>query len=108
MAIAPIDLQTLFTQADKVGRSQVAQKEGQALQQSIQGAELQRKTEERINQVNEAQNTGEGIDKMHDQSRRHNSGSKNEEKKQDNKDKEEVRLSVLRDPSLGNKIDISL
>ena len=46
MAIAPIDLQTLFTQLDKVGRAQAAQRESQVLQQSIQGAQLQKKTEE--------------------------------------------------------------
>jgi hypothetical protein len=109
MAIAPIDLQTVFSQVDKVGRAQMAQREGQALQQAIQGAELQRKTEEQINQVNQAQNTGEGADKINDNNRRHNEGRKNDGKKQDEKDKEEEsQFSVLSDPCLGKKIDISL
>jgi len=107
MAIAPIDLQTIFSQVDKVGRAQMAEKQGQALTQSIQGAELQRKTEEKINQVNETQDTGEGPDKIKDQNKRNNSDSKKEEKKQKDKKDEEHQLSVLRDPSLGNKVDIS-
>jgi hypothetical protein len=110
MAITPIDLQTIFTQVDKVGKTQAAAKEGQALAQSIQGAHIQRKTEEQIKQVNETQNTGEGADKINDHSRRQNSGSKKDGKgKDDDKDSEEEKsFSVLRNPNLGNKIDISL
>ena len=107
MAIAPIDLQTLFTQVDKVGRAQAAQKEGQALQQAIQGVQLQRKTEEQINQVNEAQNSGDGAEKVNDNSKRQNSGgNKNQNKKEDKDEKKQ--LSVLSNPALGKKIDISL
>ena len=108
MAIAPIDLQTLFTQVDKVGRSQAAQSEGQALAKSIQGVEIQKKTEDQINQVNEAQNTGEGAEKVNDHSQRKNSGGKNEKRKQDEKNAEEDHLIVLHELNLGNKIDISL
>ena len=109
MAIAPIDLQTIFSQVDKVGKTQVAQKEGQALHQSIQGVEIQRKSDEQIKQVSEASDTGEGADKINDHTQRQNSGSKNEDKRKSDKEKEEQeKLSVLRDPSLGNKIDISL
>jgi Skp family chaperone for outer membrane proteins len=111
MAIAPIDLQTIFTQVDKVGRSQAAQKEGQALQQTMQGVEIQRKTEELIRQVNETQNMGEGADKIKDKNQDNNKqqsgGSKDGNKKDDDKEKKE-RISLSRDPSLGNKIDISL
>ncbi|MDR0320852.1 MAG: hypothetical protein LBI28_05060 [Treponema sp.] len=109
MALAPIDLQAIFSQVDKVGKTQAAQREGQALQQSIQGVELQRKTEEQIRQVNEAQNTGDGTEKVNDKNSEHGQrqsrGSKHEENKDD---KEEGQLPVLNDPFLGNKIDISL
>jgi len=113
MAITPIDLQTIFSQVDKVGRTQAAQKEGQALHQAIQGVQVQRKTEEQIQQVNEAQNTGEGTDKIKDrnkeQGQRQGSGGKNDgSNKNPQQSEEEEKLSVLKDPSLGNKIDISL
>jgi type II secretory pathway pseudopilin PulG len=111
MAIAPIDLQTLFSQVDKVGRAQLAQREGQAIQQAIHGAQLQRKTEEQIQQVNETQDTGEGIDKINERDARRNKESKNNDNKknnssQDNEDND-IQQIVLRDPGKGNKIDIS-
>jgi len=111
MAIAPIDLQTLFTQVDKVGRSQAAAREGAAIQQSIQGIEIQRKAEELLRQVNETQNTGEGVEKAGDQNRKYGSGAKNDKKKSGNKEDDEDnpdKRAVLSNPSLGRKIDISL
>jgi len=107
MAIAPIDLQTLFTQLDKVAKTQSAQRESQVIQQAMQGVQLQRKTEEHIEQVNEAQNMGEGVEKVND--KKQNDKDKGEEKRK-NRDsaEDEDNPSVLRDLNLGKKIDISL
>ena len=110
MAIQPIDLQALFSQVDKVGKVQSAQHEGQMAQQAIHGAHLQRKTEEHIREVNEAQNTGDGIDKVNENEERGNrrGGGKggNNPKGEDENGEEQV--SVFRDPLLGKNIDISL
>jgi len=106
MAIAPIDLQTLFTQVEKVGKAVAAQKEGQALHQAILGVQLQKKIEEHIQQVNETQNTGDGAEKVGDQRNRQDGGKHDKNKK--DAPEEENQASVLRDPSLGNTIDISL
>jgi len=113
MAIQPIDLQTLFSQMDKVGKSQSAQREGLALQQAIQGAQIQRKTEEHIQSVNEAQNTGDdGVEKVKDRPSGREGKESGEEKKKDARQKtseqEEARGPVISDPSLGRNIDISL
>jgi hypothetical protein len=109
MAIQPIDLQTLFTQMDKVAKSQSAQREGLAVQQAIQGAQLQKKTEEQIRAVNETQNTGDdGAEKVKDkgsQGQAANSGNK--KKNQEKAEKEETKASII-DPRLGRNIDISL
>ena len=110
MAIAPIDLQTLFTQLDKVSRTHASQKEGQAIQQAVQGVQLQKKLEEEINQINEAQNTGEGAEKVKDQRHDANGEQQHGGKKKDsdqNGDNGETAF-VLSDPSLGKNIDISL
>ena len=111
MAIAPIDLQTLFSQVDKVGRSQSAAREGQALHQSIQGVEIQRKTDEHIRQVNETQNMGEGVEKLNDSAQNHGSGengNKGKRQHEEIENEEGRKLRVISDPSLGKKIDISL
>ena len=108
MAIAPIDLQTLFTQLDKVGRAQAAQRESQVLQQSIQGAQLQKKTEEHVQQVNEAQDTGEGSQKIGDRGKREQAGGNRKRKEQADGKEDEEEPSVFKDPILGKNIDISL
>jgi len=109
MAIQPIDLQTLFTQMDKVAKIQSDQREGAALHQSIQGAQLQRRTEENIKAVNEAQNMGEdGAEKVKDRGAQAHDGSKGKKKEEEKPQQEEVKAAVIHDPSLGRNIDISL
>jgi hypothetical protein len=108
MAIAPIDLQTLFTQLDKVGKTQISQREGVEMQQAMHGAQLQRKTEEHIQEVNEAQNTGEGVEKTGDRGQRNQADKKKERRRKEEEDGEDGRPSVLHDPCLGRNIDIVL
>jgi len=113
MAIQPIDLQTLFSQMDKVAKTQAAQRDGVAMHESIQGAQIQRKVEEHIQSVNEAQNTGDdGTDKIRD---RHSSkGDKESDEEKKKKEREasaepdEARNPTISDPFLGTRIDISL
>ena len=109
MAIQPIDLQTLFTQADKVARQQSAQRDGVAIQQVIHGVQLQRKTEEQIQAVNEAQNTGEdGTEKVKDRGAQGHEGSEGKKNEQESPEQEETHIPYFRDPRLGRNIDISL
>ena len=110
MAIQPIDLQTLFTQMDKVGKTQSAAREGLAMQEAIQGAQIQRKTEEQIQSVNETQNMGDGAEKVKERSgrRQDSDEEKNKEPHNENSEEEEMRRPVISDPLLGRNIDISL
>jgi hypothetical protein len=108
MALSPIDMQTLFSQMDKVGKQEAAQKEGAALLQSIQLAKHQQQTDEKIRSVNEAQDTGDGAEEVKDrhggQARHEGNGNphskENEEEKTDD--------GVIRDPNLGTNLDVSL
>jgi hypothetical protein len=109
MAIQPIDLQTLFTQLDKVGKEQINQKDGLQIQQALQGAQEQRKTEERIQSVNESQDTGEGTERIKDRSGRSAQGQGGAGKGKHDKPEPEQgpELAVISDPSLGKNIDLS-
>jgi hypothetical protein len=110
MAIAPIDLQTLFTQLDKVARTQTSQREGQAIHQAVQDGQAQRKTEAQVQQVNEAQDMGEGTEKIKDRASgqdRQGADGKGKGKDQ-NEEAEEDKSIVFSDPSRGKNIDISL
>ncbi|MDR0448608.1 MAG: hypothetical protein LBH07_08055 [Treponema sp.] len=109
MALSPLDLQTLFTQMDKVGKQEAAQREGAALLQSIQQAKHQQQTDERIKSVNEAQDMGEGTEEINDK----NSGRSGRGDRQD-KGIEEAgengineKDTIIRDPNLGKNIDLS-
>jgi len=109
MAIQPIDLQTLFTQLDKVAKTQSDQREGAALHQAIQGAQLQRKTEDQIKAVNQAQNMGEdGAEKVKDRGAQAHDGGKGRKHESEKPDQEEAKAAIIHDPSLGRNIDISL
>ena len=112
MAIQPIDLQALFSQLDKVGKTQSELKEGVQIQQAIQGVTSQRKLDERIRSVNETQDSGEGAERIKDRKGRgrNRQGSKENERgaSGDSEETEEAeRSEVVRDPALGHNIDLS-
>ncbi|MDR2633485.1 MAG: hypothetical protein LBC51_07675 [Treponema sp.] len=111
MAIQPIDIQTLFTQLDKVGKIQASQKEGVAIQQALQGIEIQKKLEAHIQSVNETQNTGEGTEGVKDREPRQQSEEDATGQEDDGGDGEPYRVtdqvSIIRDPTLGKNIDLN-
>ncbi|GHU70287.1 hypothetical protein FACS189450_04510 [Spirochaetia bacterium] len=113
MAVQPIDLQTLFTQLEKVGKLQASQKEGVAIQQSIQSLQMQKRTDEHIQSVNEAQDTGQGTEEINDQNarkRRNETDADEGDKKSGNGDETgpaRGKIAFFRDPTLGKNIDFS-
>jgi hypothetical protein len=111
MAIQPIDLQALFSQLDKVGKVQASQKEGVQLQQAIQGAYVQQKTDERIQSVNESQDVSQGPEKAKDRSARRRGGREDAEWRDGGEGGGDTGHgadpSVIQDPALGKHIDLS-
>jgi hypothetical protein len=111
VAIQPIDLQTLFTQIDKVGKDQAAHREGAQLQASLQTARVERLEVERDHLVNEAQDTGQGgAGRVKDrQGRRQGekeflAGDRQEAAADEEKEEDP---HVIRDPCLGRHLDVS-
>jgi hypothetical protein len=113
MGLAPIDLQTLFSQVDKVGKAQAALKEGQMAAQAMQGTKIQRKTDEEIQQVNQTQDTGDGVENINDQtskkkeSKNSSNNNQNDANENDDNTQNDNNSQIIRDPNLGNKISIS-
>jgi hypothetical protein len=106
MAIQPIDLQTLFTQVEKVGKTQASQKEGAMIQQAIQSVNIQRRTDENIQSVNETQDTGRGAEEINDRNARRRQAEENEGGR-DKGEEEKSKAPVFRDPALGKYIDFT-
>ena len=110
MAIQPIDLQALFTQLDKVGKNQAVLREGQQIQEALHQVQTQRKLEENIQSVNEAQDMGEEAENIKDENGRGPSANQSETraKPEDTPEQaEEERPEMIRDPALGRNLDIS-
>ena len=108
MAISPLDLQTLFTQMDKVSRQEIAQRDGAALLQSIQHSRIQEQLDEKIRTVNEAQDSGEGSEAIDDKTGG-NAGQEGKEREAvEDEEKRKEESGIIRDPDLGRNIDFSL
>ena len=106
----PIDLQTLFTQMDKVAKSQSQMKEGLQIQATMQQVQSQKKAEEQVRSVNETQDMGYGISQVKDE-KSHKEGRlnhKNETDEETENDEDQAEdNNYFRDPALGRNIDIS-
>jgi hypothetical protein len=108
MPLLPIDLQTLFSQANQVSKEQAIQKEAAPLAQSLQGAQMAQKTEQRDNAVNETNNQEDGPEQVKDRTRR---GA--DRKRRKSGEKRGARPAappardVVQDPNLGRNIDIT-
>jgi len=110
MAIQPIDLQAIFSQIDKVGKTQAFLRDGQQIQDSLHQAQTQRKLEENIQSVNESQNMGEESAKIKDENRKGahaNQGGAKDKQEDSSEEEENGKPDLIRDPSLGRNIDIS-
>ena len=111
MAIQPIDLQVLFTQMDKVGKSQAAMREGAQIHESLQQVQTQKKLEENVQSVNESQNMGEEAENIKDENRKgahaNNGEAKRKPAEKEDESVESERPDMIRDPALGRNIDIS-
>ncbi len=111
MAIQPIDLQTLYTQLEKVGKTQVHQA---AAAQAARDAEMVKNREEaekHLKTVREVEAGGDQVGVVHDKNES-NAGSPSGTPSKGGKDsstpqKEEPPKEIIRDPNLGSIIDIS-
>lgn len=109
MPIRPIDLQSLFMQMGQVGREKAAEKEGAILQAAMKGAAEQKRADEAKEAVRRPTDPEGGTPAVRDRKERPQGGREGrregEAPAEEGEAKEEE--EVVRDPSLGNKIDLS-
>jgi hypothetical protein len=105
--ILPIDLQTLFSQTNQVGKEQAAQKEASPQAQGLQGAQLVQKTEQRDNDVNETHDQEEGPEQVKDRARRGAARGRRQPAAKRKPAPPAPAKDVVKDPSLGRHVDIS-
>jgi len=107
MPLLPIDLQTLFSQMNQVGKEQAVQRDAPPQAQSLQGSLLVQKTEQRDNDVNETQHQEEGPEQIKDRARRESAGRRERGQRGKTPAKQAPRAEVFRDPELGRNIDVT-
>ncbi len=106
MPLLPIDLQTMFSQMNQVGREQAVQREVAPQYQFAQGAEIARKTEHDDSAVNQSQDLGEGLEKLKERGEREARRREEREKRGAGRDGSRDR-EIFEDPDLGHHIDIT-
>jgi hypothetical protein len=107
VALLPIDLQILFTQSNQVGKEQAVQKDAAPLAQSLQGAQLVQKTEQRDNDVNETHDQEEGPEQVKDKARRGAERKRRQGAEKRRPAAQSPAKDVVRDPALGRNVDIT-
>jgi len=113
VAIQPIDLQTLYTQLDKVAKTQVHQQVAAQAAQEAQMVANKVKSEHKLKSVQETDAGNEKTGTVHERtgsSPQQQGGTGAGERKDDdggNAGIAEPAKEIIRDPALGNNIDIS-
>lgn len=115
MAIQPIDLQTLYTQLEKIGKTQVQQQVAAQAEREAEIVKNRNEAEKRIKTVKETDAGNEIAGKVHEKNGNQEKGGASESAAQkepgkvseDKKDIVEPSKEVITDPALGTHIDIS-
>ncbi len=107
MPIRPIDLQTLLMQMSQVGRDQAVEKDGPALQAAMQGAAAQKKEIDSKEAVRRPEEPKDGSAPVKERGGRGRGQASKGGQEEAEEPEEEPRDEVVRDPSLGNKVDLS-
>ncbi len=114
MAIQPIDLQTLYTQLDKIGKAQVQQQAAAQATRDTENASNKKEAAERLTTVQGAESGEERTGKVHERTERdreepqeQDGGGKDKADKKDDPGEGAPQPQVIRDPNLGTHVDIS-
>ena len=108
MAILPIDLQTMYASLDKVSKLTGQKQQAEQLQSVIQQEEMTKKLQEQAKAVEKSSMDDQGP--VHVKDRQHGGDSHQESDKRQEQEIESPQQQLfeqIKDPSLGQRIDIS-
>lgn len=104
MPLLPIDLQTVFSQANQVGRDQAVQQQAPPQAQAQAASEIVREAQARDTQVNETRNAGDGAEAVKDEEGRRRRGRRGRRAREPKP--APARRTEFTDPELGQHVDI--
>lgn len=110
MAVNPIDLQAIFTQMNQVGKQEALVKESEAIRQDQAALIVNKEGTKDAEEIPEAKNLSEGSGKIKDREKGNNPMKKKDsEDDKDNMEKKNKEINEsenIKDPDLGQNIDI--
>lgn len=108
MAIAPLDLQVLYSQLENVSKTVAHQQQGKQLANAIQQETHAREMLEKSSTVQQLKSGDDSVQKVKDRAAGDSSQNGSQKKHKEEEDKEEqVAPIAFQDPNLGKFIDIS-
>ncbi len=108
MPIKPIDLQTLFSQLNQVGRQQSAEKDGASLHAGLHGNLIVRMEDEASKTVHRPKDDQTAAKSVNNKNQGSGSSASGQGSKDGNKDEQgSSTAEIISDPDLGSHIDIS-
>ncbi len=108
MAIHPIDLQTLYTQMDKVGRQQGAEHQAAASVKEVQQQQNKLDAQKKLNTVQiVAQSDDENVRINRDGHSKQDEKEQKKQKKKDAEEEAEKAENYIKELYLGQRVDIS-
>ena len=114
MSIQPLDLQTNFSQMNKVGRQVSGEHEADSIKQEVAGAHIQKESQKLANEVPQVIQADKDYAKIRDKKHRNQQRDGEDRDDEDEEDLPEGEESpspkktspYITDPNLGHKIDI--
>ncbi|MBN1698321.1 MAG: hypothetical protein JW881_12475 [Spirochaetales bacterium] len=106
MPLLPIDLQTMFSHLNQVGKEQAIQKDVSPLHQSLQGSEIAKETIDKDATVNETHDIGDGVEKVNEEENRKENRNRNRKREKEKEALKKEQRKMFRESHLGHHIDI--
>ena len=113
MAVNPIDLQAIFAQMNQVGKLEALNKDSEVIRQDQAALIINREGTKDAEEIPETKNLSEGSGKIKDKEKERGNNPENQEKESDKdkknikmKENEENDIDNMKDPNLGQNIDI--
>ena len=107
VGIQPIDLQTLYSQMEKVGKQQGAEQSGAIANRERQEEANRIDAEKRLNSVKSSESINNEKLTVDDNTNPKGSAYNRKYKKKEKQDDEKEKENYIKDPKLGARVDIS-
>lgn len=110
MAIQPIDLQTLYAQMAKIGKQQGAEQQSASMVRDAQQQQNKIDAEKKLSSVQLVESNNQNLKINQDSKSPYKDDNKNEKGKKQTASEADINLNneeYIKDPSLGQRVDIS-